>query len=100
MTLQTQDIKKLAILSRLNLTPDEESRFAVTISSVLDYMNVLNEVDTTSVPITSQVTGLTSVVREDIAIPSPLVEALLEQMPFREEGELVVPGVFENSTEE
>lgn len=100
MTLQTQDIKKLAILSRLNLSPDEEARFAVTISSVLDYMNVLNEIDTTSVPITSQVTGLTSVVRDDIAIPSPFVEALLEQMPIREEGELVVPGVFENSTEE
>jgi aspartyl-tRNA(Asn)/glutamyl-tRNA(Gln) amidotransferase subunit C len=100
MTLQPQDIKKLAILARINVTPEEEVRFATTISTVLDYMNVLKEVDTTSVAATAQVTGLADVVRADVAVPSPLAAALLDQMPLREEGELVVPGVFENSTQE
>ena len=100
MPITTQEIKKIAQLARINLTPDEEVRYASTISTVLEYMTMLNEVDTSAVVPTSQVTGLVNVVRADEVIASPHREALVAALPSREEDELSVPGVFEQSSDE
>lgn len=96
MALTTAEVKKLAQLARVTLTPDEETRYAETISAVLEYMKILNEVDTKNVEPTFQVTGLKDVWREDIAKDSKITKELIEQMPRREDQELLVPGVFEN----
>ena len=98
MALTTEEIKKLAQLARITLSPVEETRYAETISAVLEYMKILKEVDTTGVESTFQVTGLKDVWREDEVKESILVQELIEQMPRREEEELIVPGVFENQT--
>jgi aspartyl-tRNA(Asn)/glutamyl-tRNA(Gln) amidotransferase subunit C len=95
MALSKEEIKKLAILARINLTPEEEDRYAETISAVLEYMKILNEINTAEVEPTFQVTGLENIVREDMAIESKNREKLLKQMPKFESEELVVPGVFE-----
>ena len=95
MGISKEEIKRIAGLSRLELTPGEEDRFAETISAVLDYMKILNEVDTSGVPETAQVTGLEDVMREDEPRDCPHKEGLIKQMPEMEENELVVPGVFE-----
>lgn len=96
MSLSIEEVKKIAELARLELTPDEEKRYAETISAVLEYMTILNEVDTTGVPITSQVTGLEGVVRDDVVVDCPpeTRKKLLSVMPQVEMDELVVPGVF------
>lgn len=94
MALSIEEVKKIAQLSRINLTPEEEQRYAVTISAVLDYMMILNEVDTSGVAVTSQVTGLENVMRADEIVNSPLTQELIGQMPFVEHDELVVPAVF------
>lgn len=99
MPITPQEIRKIAQLSRINLGPEEEARYAETISSVLDYMKILNEVDTSAVMPTSQVTGLTTVVRNDEACPSAERAQLLAQFPVREEDELKVPGVFDQSAD-
>jgi aspartyl-tRNA(Asn)/glutamyl-tRNA(Gln) amidotransferase subunit C len=96
MALTTEEVKKLAQLSRINLTPDEEIRYAETISAVLEYMKILNEVDTKGIEPTLQVTGLQGIVREDEIKNSSISKELVEEMPRREDDELVVPGVFEN----
>lgn len=95
MAITKQEIKKIAELSRISLTAEEEERYAVTISAVLDYMKILNEIDTSEVESTSQVTGLEDVLREDIIKESKNRDKLLKQMPQLENEELVVPGVFE-----
>lgn len=95
MALTVEEIRKIAELSRLKITPEEEQRYAETISAVLDYMEILNEVNTAGIIPTSQVTGLEDVYREDIPENSGRQEKLLAQMPTIENGELVVPEVFE-----
>jgi len=95
MSLTLKEVKKIAELARLELTPAEEKRHAETISAVLDYMKILNEVDTDNVPETAQVTGLKNVVREDEPKESKIKKELLGQMPEAEDGELKVPAVFE-----
>lgn len=95
MPLSVAEIRKIASLARIKLKPEEEKRYAETISAVLDYMKILNEVDTAGIEPTSQVTGLEDVYREDVSEDSGIQKELIAQMPEVENGELVVPEVFE-----
>jgi aspartyl-tRNA(Asn)/glutamyl-tRNA(Gln) amidotransferase subunit C len=96
MSITIPELKKIAQLARIKLAPDEEKRYAATMSVVLDYMKILNEVDTSGIEQTSQVTGLEDVVRADEPRDCKIVKELLAQMPQVENNELVVPEVFEN----
>ena len=100
MSLSIAEVKKIAALARIQLTPEEEKRYAKTISAVLDYMKILNEVDTNGVEQTSQVTGLEDVVRADEPRDCQIVKELLAQMPQVENNELAVPGVFAEASED
>lgn len=97
MALTIDEIKKIALLARIELSAEEEQRHAETISAVLDYMKRLGEVDTNGVEPTAQVTGLSNVYRADEARGSAIKEDLIKAMPDVYAGELRVPGVFENS---
>ncbi|OIO20190.1 MAG: Asp-tRNA(Asn)/Glu-tRNA(Gln) amidotransferase GatCAB subunit C [Candidatus Magasanikbacteria bacterium CG_4_9_14_0_2_um_filter_41_10] len=70
MKLDISDIEHIADLARLHLTDEEKERYADQLSAVFDYIGMLNEVDTTGVAETCQVTGLEDVVREDVAVES------------------------------
>lgn len=96
MKLTIQDIEKIAGLARLTLTEDEKGRYARELSMVLDYFAQLNEVDTSNVPETCQVTGLEDVTRDDVAVPAtPEVRAgLLAQFPKSVGNLLEVQAVF------
>jgi aspartyl-tRNA(Asn)/glutamyl-tRNA(Gln) amidotransferase subunit C len=96
MSLSIEELRKIAQLARIKLAPDEENRYAETMSVVLDYMKILNEVDTAGIEQTSQVTGLEDVVRADEPRECKIVNELLAQMPQVENNELVVPEVFED----
>ncbi len=67
--LAKKDIEKIAKLSRLKLDEAEIESFQKEISSILNYVEQLSEVDTDGLSPTYQVSGLTSVTREDIVIP-------------------------------
>ncbi|OGH92104.1 MAG: hypothetical protein A2534_02780 [Candidatus Magasanikbacteria bacterium RIFOXYD2_FULL_39_9] len=100
MSLSIEEVKKIAQLSRIKLTSEEEQRHAVTISAVLDYMKILNEVDINGVDPTFQVTGLEDVIRVDESRDCNIIKELMAQMPEIESNELVVPGVFAEVIEE
>jgi aspartyl-tRNA(Asn)/glutamyl-tRNA(Gln) amidotransferase subunit C len=91
-----EDIKKIASLAKLNLTSEEEKRHSETISVVLQYMKILDEVDTDGVEPTIEVNDLKNVWRKDEAKQCKYFEELKEQFPEKYAGMLVVPGVFEN----
>lgn len=97
MSLSIEEVKKIAKLARIELTAVEEQRHADTISTVLDFVNTLNEVDTEGVEPTAQVTGLEDVTREDVVINSTIKKELLAQMPQVSVGLLKVPAVFSDS---
>ncbi|MBU0545912.1 Asp-tRNA(Asn)/Glu-tRNA(Gln) amidotransferase subunit GatC [Patescibacteria group bacterium] len=95
MALTIEEVRKIGQLARIELTKKEEKRHAETISAVLDYMKILNEVDTADVEPTCQVTGLEDVWREDVPLGCNIRTELIKQMPEVESNELVVPAVFE-----
>lgn len=98
MSITIKELKKIAQLARIELTPAEEKRHAETISVVLDYMKVLDEVELHGIEQTSQVTGLENVAREDKVVDCDYSKELIEQMPEVEFGKLKVPGVFSNES--
>lgn len=63
--LTRDDILKLAHLSRLKLSSGEIESFKDELSKILDYVETLDTVDTSSLEPTYQVTGLKNVMRED-----------------------------------
>lgn len=99
MSLSIEEVRKIALLARLKLTPAEEQRHAETISTVLDFVAQLNEVDTQGVEPTAQVTGLEDFSRADVSRECTHKKELLAQMPTVENNLLKVPAVFKDSEE-
>ncbi len=65
------EVKHIADLARIDLTPQEVKKFQKQLSDILDYIQDLKKVGTDKVEPTSQVTGLENVFRDD-GIKSPL----------------------------
>lgn len=63
--LSRDDVLKLAKLSRLKLTDQEIEKFRSELSEILEYVEKLNAVDTSTEEPTYQVTGLKNVMRSD-----------------------------------
>lgn len=97
MKLSREQIEHIALLARLELKDEEKDLFAQQLSSVLDYMEILNEVDTKEIAPTLQVTGLKTIWREDEVKPCEhkTRELILQNFPAREGNFLKVPLIFE-----
>jgi len=66
--LSRDDVLKLARLARLALTDDEIEEYRQELDKILDYVTMLQDVDITGLQPTTQVTGLTNVMRNDEVI--------------------------------
>lgn len=64
-SLTTEEVFHIAKLANIRLTDKEIELFKKQLSSVIKYINKLQEVDTKDVEPLSQTTGLTDVFRED-----------------------------------
>ena len=95
MALTMEDVRKVALLARLRLSDDELAVMQQQLSSILGYMDMLQEVDVTGVPTTAQVTDVVNIVRPDAVRPSLPVEAALENAPDQADGYFKVKPVFE-----
>jgi aspartyl-tRNA(Asn)/glutamyl-tRNA(Gln) amidotransferase subunit C len=63
--LSREDILKLAQLARFDLTDEEIEEYREELSSILQYVEQLNQLDISGLEPTNQVTGLTNITRED-----------------------------------
>jgi aspartyl/glutamyl-tRNA(Asn/Gln) amidotransferase C subunit len=64
------NIQHIAKLANIPLKPEEEEKLEKQLDVTLEHAERLKEITTESVTVTSQVTGLENVTREDIAAPS------------------------------
>jgi aspartyl-tRNA(Asn)/glutamyl-tRNA(Gln) amidotransferase subunit C len=82
-TLSDDDVRHIAKLARLKLSDDEVKKFSKELTSILDYIDILNELETEEVEPTAQVTGMTNVFRNDEVKPSEATtEELLATSPL------------------
>ena len=97
MSLTVAQVEEIALLARLDLSKQEKEKFRAQLSAILDYAELLQELDASNVPPTAQVTGLTGVMREDEARPSLTQEQALKNAPAHQEGFVTVPVVLEDT---
>ncbi len=72
------DIDKVAKLANLSLDEQEKKVFTPQLSETIDYIEKLEEINTSVVEPTSQVTDLENVTRDDVAEPSLTKEDALK----------------------
>ncbi|AFZ44300.1 aspartyl/glutamyl-tRNA(Asn/Gln) amidotransferase subunit C [Halothece sp. PCC 7418] len=92
--IDLEQVKKVAHLARLELTPEEEQQFTTQLSGILEYVEQLNELDTTDVPPTTRAIDVSNITREDKCYPYSEQEALLDQAPEREDTFFRVPQIM------
>jgi aspartyl-tRNA(Asn)/glutamyl-tRNA(Gln) amidotransferase subunit C len=95
MQLTLEQVRHVAALARLSLTPEEEQRYVVQLSAVLDAVEQLQELDVSQVEPTSHATLAASLLREDVVRPSLPPERGLANAPARVGTSFAVPKVLE-----
>lgn len=95
VNLTLDEVKHVAELANLSLTPKEFKKFQQQLSEVLDYVSQLSKVDTSGVEPTSQVTGLENVFREDQTKPSITQDEVLSETKNSHHGFFKVHKIFE-----
>ena len=92
--IDSQLVRKVANLARLELTADEETQFTTQLGSILDYIQQLNQLDVTNVAPTTRAIDVSNVTREDILQPYPEREAILNSAPQQEGDFFRVPKIL------
>jgi len=88
-------IEHLARLARLSVSGDEKILFANQIDNILNYMDKLNELDTSDIEPTSHVVSLSNVVREDLPKASLDRKDALMNAPDKTDKFYRVPKIIE-----
>ena len=89
------DVKYVAHLARLQLTPEEEQKFGAQLGQVLGYIEKLNELDVSNVDPTAHAVPLVNVTRPDEVRPSLSTDEALRNAPARGNGLFLVPKIVE-----
>ena len=93
-TIDTKKVEQIANLVRLGISKEEAEKFSGQFSSIIDYFNMLNEVDTTDIPPASDIANAENVLREDVVQPSMSHEEFIKNAPKSERGYVKVPTVL------
>lgn len=94
MSLSRDEIEKVAKLSKLRLTEDEFVKFDKELNDILDYINVLNELDTENIKPLVYIHDDINNFREDDARQSIEVSKAMLNAPVSEDNTIVVPKVI------
>ena len=93
--LTRDEVLKLAALSKLRLSDDEVESLRTELSEILDYVKQLDNVDTSDLKPTYQVTGLVNVTRVDqVKDYGYKTEALLKNAPALQDDQFKVKRVL------
>jgi aspartyl-tRNA(Asn)/glutamyl-tRNA(Gln) amidotransferase subunit C len=89
------DVKYVAHLARLSLSPEEEQKIGAQLGNILDYIEKLKEVDVSGVEPTAHPFPLVNVTRADEVHPSMSSEDALRNAPAQANGLFIVPKIVE-----
>jgi aspartyl-tRNA(Asn)/glutamyl-tRNA(Gln) amidotransferase subunit C len=96
MALTPQEVRRIAALARLRLSPGEEERLAGELSAILDYVRQLEELDVSGVePMTHALAAGETPFRDDAVVPGLAPEEALANAPARAGTCFQVPRIIE-----
>ncbi|RVT98058.1 Asp-tRNA(Asn)/Glu-tRNA(Gln) amidotransferase subunit GatC [Mucilaginibacter limnophilus] len=94
MTIDKETVDKIAHLARLELAEDEKQEMIKDMSRILDFMDKLNEVDTTGVEPLVYMTTEDNVLREDVVKHDITTEEALLNAPKHDGSHILVAKVI------
>ena len=95
MKITKEDVIQTADLARLEINEEELERFSEQLGHILEYIEGLNELDTTDIEPTSHVLDLSTLLREDVVKQIITSKEALRNAPESENDFFVVPKVIE-----
>lgn len=96
MSVDKNEIIKIAKLAKINFSEDEIEKFTIQFNEILDYMTKLNEINTDNVPPLSHPLEVTNVMREDELRTSIETKDALLNAPEKDEQYFKVPKVIKD----
>jgi aspartyl-tRNA(Asn)/glutamyl-tRNA(Gln) amidotransferase subunit C len=94
MSISRQDIKKVALLARLQLTEDEISKMTTELAQIVGYVDQLGEVNTDGIEPMAHAIEIKNVFRDDAVAPSLPREEALANAPHHDHRGYLVPAVL------
>ena len=79
-----------------SFSEEETTEFATTLSKIVDMVELLNEVDTEGVPVTTTMADRKTVMREDVAVAGDDRDELFKNVPQSENYYIKVPAILED----
>ena len=95
MKITEEMVDTISALSRLKLPEEEKVRMAGELERILEYVEVLNTLDTAAVEPMSHVFPVKTVFRADVVEPSADRRDLLRNAPIPDEEAFLVPKTVE-----
>ena len=92
--INNEEVKKVALLARLELNENEIKNHAEQLERILEYIKQLEKIDTDDVPCTTRAIEVTNVFRKDEKKNSDCIEKILELGPSREDKYFKVPKII------
>ena len=89
------DVKYVAHLARLALTPDEEKKLGAQLGHILGYVEKLKQVDVSNVEPTAHAVPMVNITRADEVRPSLPHDDALRNAPKQANGLFIVPKIVE-----
>ncbi|MGT2844510.1 Asp-tRNA(Asn)/Glu-tRNA(Gln) amidotransferase subunit GatC [Streptococcus hongkongensis] len=96
MKISEEEVRHVATLSKLSFTDQETSEFATTLTKIVEMVEMLNEVDTEGVAITTTMADRKNVMRQDIAQAGTDRDLLFKNVPEKENNFIKVPAILED----
>ena len=96
MVLTSEEVRKVALLARLELEEDEIEKQAKHLNDLLAQFEALQDIDVSGIEPTSHSIPVFNVYREDIVRPSLTQAEVLQNAPEGRDGCFVVPRIIED----
>ena len=93
--ISDETIEYVGILAKLEISDEEKEQAKKDMANMLDYIDTLNELDTSGVEPMSHVFPVNNVFREDVVTNGDDREEILANAPEAKEGAFVVPKTFD-----
>lgn len=95
MSLTREQVHQVATLARLELGAEEEEHFAGQLGRILEYIERLQQLDTSGVEPTAHIVAIADSLRDDAVTNPPADEALFGNAPAFEDRQFRVPKIIE-----
>jgi len=95
MHLTLDEVRHIARLARLRLSPEEEVRYTEQLSAILDYADRLRSVDTSAVPPMGSAHTFAAPLRPDTERPPLAQDRALANAPRAQDGMFLVPRILD-----